>query len=68
MCHFQWNLPLTLPSPRAGANKAGTTRGERIKVRGHANVMQHYGKRAQGRTSVVLGLRHPPHEQNGAGR
>src|ERR671925_876565 len=29
--HFQWDLPLTLPSPRDGANKAGATRGERMK-------------------------------------
>jgi len=27
--HFQWHLPLTLPSPRAGASKVGATRGER---------------------------------------
>src|SRR5919109_1019363 len=32
--HFQWNLPLTLPSPRDGANKAGATRGERMKGEG----------------------------------
>src|ERR671923_650984 len=32
--HFQWNLPLTLPSPRDRANKAGTTRGERMKGEG----------------------------------
>src|ERR671924_1235854 len=32
--HFQWDLPLTLPSPRAGANKAGATRGERMKGAG----------------------------------
>src|ERR671922_2932773 len=32
--HFQWHLPLTLPSPRAGASKAGATRGERDKGEG----------------------------------
>src|SRR5918996_4436001 len=32
--HFQWDLPLTLPSPRDGANKAGATRGERMKGEG----------------------------------
>jgi len=28
-CHSQWHLPLSLPSPRAGASKAGSKRGER---------------------------------------
>ena len=42
--HFQWHLPLTLPSPRAGTRKAGATRGERIKGRGHARFMQRQGE------------------------
>ena len=28
-CHSPWHLPLSLPSPRAGASKLGATRGER---------------------------------------
>src|ERR687891_1960061 len=32
--HFKWDLPLTLPSPRDGANKAGASRGERMKGEG----------------------------------
>src|SRR5688500_19042912 len=32
--HSQWHLPLSLPSPRAGASKAGATRGRGIKSEG----------------------------------